>query len=121
MYWQFMAFTLVQLLVLESLTVFQQIKSQQTLSQMCAKPYSIFVKRDDKWTVVSTEELVPGDLISVRGSKRGEPGPAQPGPAQGAVDIVPCDCLILGGAAVSNEATLTGTNRLFHFLLTYTF
>ncbi len=52
--------------------------------------------RSGAWTTISTEKLVPGDIISLtRGVK-------------GADEVVPCDCLLLHGSAVANEATLTG-------------
>lgn len=47
-----------------------------------------------RWQSSTTEELLPGDLFSLRRSKRN--------------DIVPCDCLLVRGSAVLNEATLTG-------------
>lgn len=47
-----------------------------------------------RWKSTTTEELLPGDVFSLRRSKRN--------------DIVPCDCLLIRGSAVLNEATLTG-------------
>lgn len=47
-----------------------------------------------RWQASTTEELLPGDLFSLKRSKKH--------------DTVPCDCLLVHGSAVLNEATLTG-------------
>ena len=47
-----------------------------------------------RWELSKTTELVPGDVFSLLATKDN--------------DIVPCDCLLLRGSAVVNEATLTG-------------
>ncbi|CAN0408348.1 unnamed protein product, partial [Discosporangium mesarthrocarpum] len=47
-----------------------------------------------RWQSITTEELLPGDLFSLRRSKK--------------YSTVPCDCLLVTGSAVLNEATLTG-------------
>lgn len=47
-----------------------------------------------RWQSSTTEELLPGDLFSLRRSKKH--------------DTVPCDCMLIRGSAVLNEATLTG-------------
>lgn len=47
-----------------------------------------------RWQASTTEELLPGDLFSLKRSKKH--------------DTVPCDCMLVHGSAVLNEATLTG-------------
>lgn len=47
-----------------------------------------------RWQASTTEELLPGDLFSLRRTKKHDP--------------VPCDCMLVHGSAVLNEATLTG-------------
>jgi len=54
------------------------------------------VLREGVWTERSTEDLVPGDLVSITRLPGGVDTP------------IPCDCLILRGSAVVNEASLTG-------------
>lgn len=50
-----------------SLTPFalQRVKTLQEFRTMSVKPYPIQCLRDGKWTVVQTDELYPGDVVSV--------------------------------------------------------
>lgn len=50
------------------------------------------------WSKLSTEEIVPGDIISILHTRDTD-------------NIVPCDCLLLKGVAVVNEASLTGESH----------
>ena len=59
--------------------------------------YNLLRKRKKKWIDVETEDLLPGDCISLKYNSE-EVNKA----------IVPCDCLLVEGSAVVNEATLTG-------------
>jgi cation-transporting ATPase 13A1 len=116
-YWQYTLFSVFNILMFESTTVFQRLKTLNTLNGMSTKPYPIKVWREQQWQEISTEQLLPGDLIWVKRSHQQAPaaaagGAAQAGPkktmASTPTDIVPCDCLMLRGSAVVNEATLTG-------------
>lgn len=70
-------------------------KNIQTLRGMNNEPRSVFAYRSGEWAHLNAEELVPGDIISVaRLSVKDE--------------VVPCDCLLLSGSAIVNEAALTG-------------
>jgi cation-transporting ATPase 13A1 len=119
-YWQYTVFTVFSIVMLESTSAFQRLKTLQQLTGMSSKPYMVKVYRMGKWHDMTTEELLPGDLVSLKGNrvskaitKPGAPGtPAAPGarppmPMPGS-DIVPCDCLVLSGSAVVNESSLTG-------------
>mmetsp|Transcript_79550 Transcript_79550/g.125471 ORF Transcript_79550/g.125471 Transcript_79550/m.125471 type:complete len:1593 (+) Transcript_79550:56-4834(+) len=125
-YWQFVMMQMFMVLMLESTTVFQRIKTFGTLNSMSSKPYKIKAFRNKEWQDISTELLLPGDIISVKASvpksastavvaSNGSSATATPAPAKKpavALDentgIVPCDCVLLNGDAVVNEATLTG-------------
>ena len=122
-YWQYCVFTVFSIAMLESTSAFQRLKTLQQLSGMSSKPYMVKVYRMGKWHDLTTEELLPGDLVSLKGNRvskavvakpaAGAPGaPAAPAaPPQMVMpgsDIVPCDCLVLTGSAVVNESSLTG-------------
>ena len=127
-YWQYTMFTLVSILMLESGTVYQKTRTLKTLDNMCSKPYFVNVYRNKRWDKISTEDLLPGDIISLNPKsaeaektkektvdpkaikdKNETPGPAQPKVAmQLPTEVIPCDCVIIRGSAVVNEATLTG-------------
>ena len=123
-YWQYTAFTLVSILMLESGTVYQKTRTLKTLDSMCSKPYMINVFRNRRWDKISTEDLLPGDIISMNpksGTKSSEEtvdpkaikdknSSAAATPQQAIVpnEVIPCDCVIIRGSAVVNEATLTG-------------
>jgi cation-transporting ATPase 13A1 len=49
---------------------------------------------------------LPGDIISISPKRTSAASPSAPNNA--AEDIIPCDCLLLRGSAVINEASLTG-------------
>ena len=123
-YWQYTLFTIFSIAMLESTSAFQRLKTLQQLQGMSSKPYMVKVYRMGRWEDLSTEELLPGDLVSLRGKRVSKaiekkpddkptaPGaPAQPPPrpmVADAADLVPCDCLVLRGSAVVNESSLTG-------------
>ena len=53
--------------------------------------------RDGSWSLISAENVLPGDIVSVGRTSQKD-------------DIVPCDCLLLRGSAIVNESTLTGND-----------
>eukprot|EP00731_Ephydatia_muelleri_P023854 Em0016g125a len=64
-YWYYSLFTLLMLVSFEAILVKQQQKNLADVRNMSSKPYPIFVYRGGRWTKISTEELLPGDIISV--------------------------------------------------------
>ena len=124
-YWQYTMMTLVQILILESTTVFQRLKTLKTLKGMSVTAFDVHTYREGKWILESSQKLVPGDLISLKLTKpptststdkgavvpAGQTAPKNAKPpvsVNAASNIVPCDCVIVRGSAVVNEATLTG-------------
>lgn len=95
-YWKYALFSACSLLMFEATTAFSRIKNIRTLRGMGQAPWRIMTLRDGQWTERSTEDLVPGDLVSVVRLPGGVDTP------------IPCDCLLLRGSAVVNEASLTG-------------
>ena len=100
MYWRYTVMTLFSIVLVESGTVYQRQRTLKTLRGMAPKPYALYVFRGGTWVLLTTEGVVPGDLVSLQ-PKHSKAGGAP-------TDAVPCDCLLLRGTAVTNEATLTG-------------
>lgn len=93
-YWYYSIFTLFMLIVFECTTVWQRQKTLNEFSTMSIKPYPITVFRQGAWTEIQTDDLLPGDLVSIVRSKE-ESG-------------LPCDLVLLQGSCIVNEAMLSG-------------
>lgn len=93
-YWYYSLFTLLMLVVFESTVVWQRQRTLREFRGMSIKPYDVWVYRQNKWTEISSDKLLPGDLVSVNRSKE-DSG-------------VACDMLLVEGSAIVNEAMLSG-------------
>ena len=94
--WKYALFGLVSVLGFEATSVMTRLKNIQMIRGMGNMARTILVRRCSQWCKISTEDIVPGDVVSIT-IQEGSGG-----------DVVPCDCLLLTGSAVVNEATLTG-------------
>ncbi|TPX66718.1 hypothetical protein SpCBS45565_g04261 [Spizellomyces sp. 'palustris'] len=92
--WYYSLFTLVMLFVFESTVVFQRLRNLQEFRSMSIKPYAINVYRSKRWSTVQTDELLPGDIVSIVRQKDDSP--------------VPGDMVIIDGSCIANEAMLSG-------------
>lgn len=93
-YWYYSLFTLVMLVGFESTVVWQRQRTLNEFRGMSIQPYEIWVYRQEKWEQITSDKLLPGDLVSVGRTK--EDGG------------VACDMLLVEGAAIVNEAMLSG-------------
>ncbi|KAK3706382.1 putative cation-transporting ATPase 1 [Vermiconidia calcicola] len=93
-YWYYSLFTLFMLVVFESTVVWQRQRTLKEFRGMSIKPYDIYVFRENKWREVQSDELLPGDLVSV-GRTKDDSG-------------VACDMVLVEGSAIVNEAMLSG-------------
>lgn len=100
-YWQYSLFSLSMILLFEATVAFSRIRNLKTLRGMSNPTRNLFVFRDGNWTEINSENLVPGDLISLKRGQVQSNASTNDG-------IVPCDCLLLTGSMVVNEASLTG-------------
>ncbi|KII85628.1 hypothetical protein PLICRDRAFT_166290 [Plicaturopsis crispa FD-325 SS-3] len=93
-YWYYSLFTLFMLVVFECTVVWQRLRTLTEFRTMSVVPYAIKCLRDSKWTTIQSDELLPGDIVSVA---------RQPGET-----IVPADILLIDGTCIVNEAMLSG-------------
>ncbi|KAI8978621.1 cation-transporting ATPase 4 [Pilobolus umbonatus] len=93
-YWYYSLFTLFMLVVFECTVVYQRLRTISEFRGMNQKPYPVYVKREHKWIQVQSDELLPGDVVSIVRTKED----------QG----VPCDLVIADGSCIVNEAMLSG-------------
>ncbi|KAH8168686.1 e1-E2 ATPase domain-containing protein [Sarocladium implicatum] len=93
-YWYYSLFTLFMLVAFESTVVWQRQRTLTEFRGMSIKPYDMYVFRVGKWVEVSSDKLLPGDLVSV-GRTKEDSG-------------VACDMILVEGAAIVNEAMLSG-------------
>lgn len=66
---------------------------------MSVDPFKILVCKNDEWVSVASDELLPGDVVSVSMKKAS---------SDDSEVILPCDMLLVAGSVVVNEAMLSG-------------
>ncbi|KAG0348881.1 hypothetical protein BG004_003832 [Podila humilis] len=93
-YWYYSLFTLFMLVIFESTVVWQRLKTIGEFQGMSIKPFHVNVRRSGSWVNILSDELLPGDLVSIVRTKE-ESG-------------VPCDMVIIDGSCIVNEAMLSG-------------
>ncbi|KAF9971052.1 hypothetical protein BGZ73_006069 [Actinomortierella ambigua] len=93
-YWYYSLFTLFMLVIFESTVVWQRLKTIGEFQAMSIKPFHINVRRGGSWINIMSDELLPGDLVSMFRTKD-DSG-------------VPCDMVIVDGTCIVNEAMLSG-------------
>ncbi|KAF9233403.1 hypothetical protein BU15DRAFT_90366 [Melanogaster broomeanus] len=93
-YWYYSIFTLFMLIMFECTVVWQRLKTLTEFRTMSVAPYPIQCLRDSKWTTLQTDELLPGDVVSVARLQ--------------SETVVPADILLIHGTCIVNEAMLSG-------------
>lgn len=92
--WYYSLFTLFMLVAFESTVVWQRQRTMKEFRGMGIQPYPVYVYREKEWVEIQSDELLPGDLLSVARSKE-DSG-------------LPCDLVLINGTAIVNEAMLSG-------------
>ncbi|GME88565.1 unnamed protein product [Ambrosiozyma monospora] len=93
--WYLSLFSLFMLVTFEATTVYQRKSTMTEFQSMGIKPYKVWCFRDNDWVQISTEDLLPGDLISVTRTPSDDLS-------------VPCDLILIDGSCIVNEAMLSG-------------
>ncbi|KAF9042913.1 cation-transporting ATPase [Panaeolus papilionaceus] len=93
-YWYYSLFTLFMLIVFECTVVWQRVRTLKEFRTMSVAPYAIKCYRNSKWIEIQTDELLPGDVVSVARLTT--------------ETTVPADILLVNGTAIVNEAMLSG-------------
>lgn len=107
-YWQMSLFTLFMLCTLEAQMALRRLKESEELRNMRRPPCFIFVYREHTWRYISTDHLLPGDIIAISSFSCANPS-SQKELDDGIVSsIAPCDFVLLSGNITVNEAMLTG-------------
>lgn len=73
-------------------SVYIQWNNEKTISSLTEYETSVKVKRDGQWTLMSSNLLVPGDIVTISQNHW----------------IIPCDMVLLSGQCIMNESGLTG-------------
>lgn len=92
--WYYSIFTLIMLVMFESTVVWQRQRTMTEFRGMGLAPYPVQVYRDADWHDVQSDDLLPGDIVSVTRSAE-DSGLA-------------CDMILISGTAIVNEAMLSG-------------
>jgi cation-transporting ATPase 13A1 len=101
-YWYYSVLTLLMLMFFEGMMCKQRLNSLEMLRNMRRPPMLVYVFRAKSWVNIMSDQLVPGDVVSLKSGKKTVRN------YENEENIVPCDVVLIRGKCVVNEAMLTG-------------
>jgi cation-transporting ATPase 13A1 len=104
-YWYHSLFTLFMLFVFEATVVMQRLRNMAELRGMSEPPRTMLVKRCGKWEELSSDCLIPGDLVKLDVNYSQSDSTTNADTSQ---ILVPCDMVMVRGTCIVNEALLSG-------------
>ena len=93
-YWYYSLMTLFMLVSFEATVVKRRLKHLEYVRDMRVPPFKLWLHRDGQWQERMSNDILPGDLVSMTRTVGDS--------------VCPCDMLLVSGQAVVNEALLTG-------------
>lgn len=99
-YWYYSLSVFFLLLIFESIMCNQKRNNYLLMRSMRRPPFQLYVFRGNGWVPCESNNIFPGDLISIVSSDTETESNEN--------RVVPCDIMLLKGTCVVNEAMLTG-------------
>ena len=96
--WLTSMFTLLMLVVFEATVVTTRLRTAKELREQGAPRQSVHAHRCGAWLLLTADELLPGDIVSL----------GRPKGVHSERFVVPADVLLLSGSCIATEALLTG-------------
>ncbi|KAI8074516.1 hypothetical protein BC940DRAFT_343132 [Gongronella butleri] len=90
-YWQVGIADTAVILISAMIKVVVRLRSEKRIKKMAESTDTVMILRDGQWKEMSTDHLLPGDVIQLVQGK-----------------VTPCDGVILAGNVVVDESSLTG-------------
>ena len=106
-YWYYSLFTLAMLVVFESTVVTARLRNLDEMRELATPPCAALAYRDGKWRQLSSEDLLPGDLVALARAESSQVY-SYNGEAAEVEAACPADVVLLHGSVTVNESALTG-------------
>ena len=100
-YWYYSVFTLAMLVLFECTVVKSRLRNREEMRSLAASASTVLVLREGKWRHLSSEDLLPADLVALTRAP-----PSMYG--EQLESVCPADVVLLQGSVTVNESALTG-------------
>ncbi|KAL3934035.1 MAG: hypothetical protein SGPRY_000012 [Prymnesium sp.] len=100
-YWYYSLLTLFMLVVFECTVVQSRLRNLEEMRSLAASTTAVLALRNGTWRSLSSEDLLPGDLVALARSAPSFFG-------EQVESVCPADVVLLQGSVTVNESALTG-------------